>query len=214
MKPEFIEQSKTTLGKYGLTLVEVELSAHDIKNPERTEMVGFVKNGDEIVKCVGTNSIWLGDFLVGFEAALKYALPASAAIANTDSGCTQPGEPGNQKITEATEHITVFRNANGIPIGLIIAEDESPQPVYGAFVYNLSTGWKWLSESPDKDKVYHEAREHFYQHTHYCPACRCDVECEFSYTCGTPEHDEICLDCQGEEETPQAPQDSHLERQS
>jgi hypothetical protein len=100
------------------------------------------------------------------------------------------------KITEQNEQITVFRNETGSPVGIIIAQDEYAEPLYGAFIYCVVNGWKWLVESTDKEKVYHEAREHFFCHHHFCPTCRYDIECETSYKCSAPDKDEICLDCQ------------------
>jgi hypothetical protein len=103
----------------------------------------------------------------------------------------------SQKITEQTETITVFRNESGSPVGIIIAQDEFAKPLYGAFIYCSMNGWKWLSESIDKEKVYHEAREHFFRHNHFCNACGYDIECELSYKCTDPtrEKEEICEDC-------------------
>jgi hypothetical protein len=101
----------------------------------------------------------------------------------------------SQKITEQTEQITVFRNQTGSPVGIIIAQDEFAEPLYGAFIYCVVNGWKWLSESTDKEKVYHEAREYFFCHHHFCPMCHFDVECEHSYKCSDMDKDELCQDC-------------------
>src|SRR5690349_10996471 len=98
-------------------------------------------------------------------------------------------------ITENQEQVTVFRNSNGIPVGLIIAEDQSPAPVFGAFVHNMATGWRWLSESTNKEQVYEEARVHFYAHTHFCPDCECDFECEDSHKCSDPDKESTCGGC-------------------
>jgi hypothetical protein len=65
------------------------------------------------------------------------------------------------KRKEQIEQITVFRNENGSPVGMIIAEDESPVPVYGAFAYTLPNDWRWVIESTDKEKVLRKAREVF-----------------------------------------------------
>jgi hypothetical protein len=99
------------------------------------------------------------------------------------------------KIKEQNEQITVFRNETGSPVGIIITEDESPEPLYGAFIYCVVNGWKWLSESTDKEKVYHQAREYFFCHHHFCPMCHFDVECEHSYKCSDMDKDELCEDC-------------------
>jgi hypothetical protein len=61
-----------------------------------------------------------------------------------------------------------------------ITEDQSPEPLYGAFIYCVVNGWKWLVESTDKEKVYHQAKESFYNHTHFCPTCRYDISPEIS----------------------------------
>jgi hypothetical protein len=99
------------------------------------------------------------------------------------------------KRKEQIEQITVFRNENGSPVGLIITEDESPEPVYGAFVYTLPNGWRWVIESTDKERVYREAREVFFYHTHFCPQCEFDVCCDLYHECQDPEADLTCEDC-------------------
>jgi hypothetical protein len=134
----------------------------------------------------------------GYQLTIK----GGATRAPASSGGTRM-----QKITEEIERITVFRNQHGEPVGIIIAEDESTEPLYGAFIHGPVSGWKWLSESTDREKVFHEAREHFFYHSHFCPECRFDVDCEHSYKCQEPDKDQVCEDCR----QPETTEDAHLE---
>jgi hypothetical protein len=113
-------------------------------------------------------------------------------------------KPAMKNVVEKIEPITIFRNENGSPVGIIIAQDEYPEPLYGAFIHCVVNGWRWLAESTDKEKVYHEAREYFHSHTHFCPGCEFDFECQHSYNCKAQEADQTCEACQSKQQSTEA----------
>jgi hypothetical protein len=112
-----------------------------------------------------------------------------------------------QKVIEQTEQLTVFRDESTIK-GIIFEQEIDGEKWFSAIHLSRLDGWKWLTESPDREKVFHEAREHFAYHSHECPTCKGCVECAASYKCDDPDKEQLCDECQDGQRTPE---DSHLE---
>lgn len=94
---------------------------------------------------------------------------------------------------EAVEQVTVYRNEKGEIAGLILEEEYRGKPVFTCYKAT-NDGFRWLNQG-EREQVTGDARERFFFHTHHCPVCWCEVECDRGYECADQQKDVRCEEC-------------------
>jgi hypothetical protein len=118
----------------------------------------------------------------------------------------QKGTLMNKDAKESTEQVITYRDKAGEIIAFIFEEQYRDRTIFTA--YGKSTGgYKWFEQSEDKEEILEKARQHVFYHSHFCPTCKYDVECEQHFHCDDPEKEILCEECAESHQ----PEDAHLE---